>query len=249
MGNCEQIQSQLNALIDGELPIFRRLAISFHVLKCQECRERLDQYRRISFAATKIRVFEPVSNPKLKLRFAYGGLVAVVIGLLAFPIWPKAQTPKPQALIYDQNALIGKAMPVSAIYSEDNRFVVRDTENGNVLASAPGKTRTDAFNAISIANHASPNEAKEIELVFGSGSIHPPKNRDEVFILKSDGLPEKDGEPVMIFFSGEITELRGIELPKKGPVFFVQVLDPKFIPETIRWQPTTPILPPNKKTL
>lgn len=215
---CEKVQEMLNALLDRELPVLDWVKVRAHLLVCRTCRQRLNDYRRISLAASFVRT---VPKPHRARLVPAAALALVVIAVFALHTSPKARTP--QALVFDEASLVGNLKPTSAIYTEGDHLVICDPGSGKILASAPGKTRKDAFNAISLAYRVPLGEPKAFKVEF-----KPSKEQADIVILENAEFIRKEGEPNIIFFSGDFVELKSLPLPKGGPTFFVKVIDPNF---------------------
>lgn len=245
MSKCAPVVEKLNALLDHELSVGDWVRVRWHLIACTSCRQRLVEYRRLTNAATYIRSAHVRPRwIRLVPVLAFGLVVAVIC---ATKFLPKKE--EPLAIVIDEASLAGDLKPTSAFYAEGNSLVLRDPKSGMVLASAPGHTRQDAFQAISIANKAQRTtkpRAYRIELDQTNPGLSI-KVPDGLVALQSADVVKED-EQIVIFFSGEPDDLKGLKLPLKGSVYFVKIIDPKFFSDMNLALPTeTFFLSPNKK--
>lgn len=245
MSKCSSVVEKLNALLDHELSAGDWVRVRCHLATCGECRKRLVEYRRLTVAAKQVRAVQP--RPQWIRLVPASAVALLVVAIFVTRFLPKKE--EPLAIVIDEASLAGDLKPTSAFYAEGNSLVLRDPKNGMVLASAPGHTRQDAFQAISIANKAQKTtkpRAFRIELDQAEPGLRP-KVPDGLVALQSADVIKED-EQIVIFFSGETDDLKGLKLPVKGPVYFVKIIDPRFFSDMNLALPTeTFLLPPNKK--
>jgi len=245
MATCKSVQERLNALLDRELSVFDWFRVRLHLSHCAECRKCLADYHRISRAADQVRLVS-VSRPRnLVPAFA---LSATVLAVFALAIWPKPK--QPQALVFDKAAMVGNLKPSSAIYAEGDHLVLRDPKTGMVLATSPGQTRLDAFNIISLANKVPLTQPKEVRIALAPDAAVSINEKDaiEIVLLEGGDVLIKEAEPTVVFFTGDSVDLKTLNLPSKGPAFFVKIIDPGFLGEVVPDHPLKKnISPSNNK--
>ena len=53
MLSCREVPAEVNQLLDGELPLRRRIALRLHILMCVHCRRYLRQIRLLCESMTQ----------------------------------------------------------------------------------------------------------------------------------------------------------------------------------------------------
>lgn len=245
MSHCGPIQERLNALLDRELSVADWVRVRLHLITCAKCRSRLAEYQRLTVAAQQVRAVQGRRKWRHLVPAISFAAVAIVVCVVSFYPHPKV----PQAIVYDQAALMGNLRPTSAFYAEGNSLVLRDTYSGAMLARSPGHTRRDAFNALSLASRVPTSQPKEfrVELDQPIPDIDPNTSVD-IILLEPGDVSIQQSSPTVIFFSGEPNDLKELNIQSKGPMFFVKVIDPQFFIDMNKALPTEKfVLPPNKK--
>lgn len=254
--NCEIVRGRLNAYVDRELSAPQALKVWGHLTQCSECRKFLAQYRRLTFLASGIRTVRQPMKPSLRILKAGFASSILLLALLMGSHSLAARAPR--GIVYDQRAISGRAVPISEIYEEGDHLVVKDVHSGAVLARASGKTGVDAYHAVSDAEKSMPSQIDlSIKAVHPPRGINPKLNQ-EIFILKGDAPAQGIAQPVIVFFTGDIVELKGIDFPNGEHCLFVKILDPHFfenmnaksvdfeVRPDVQWRPARPELDQSK---
>lgn len=239
---CERAQVYLNACVDRELGLANWFRVQLHLVSCTSCRLNHKQFKQMTRVARSLR---HLGLPRV-LHQAYVVAASIIIVVfVVWQIWLRAKAP--QALVYDRVDINGMASPISAIYSEGDHLVVRDTKTGKILASSVGQSRQDAFNVIWDSSHR--NSADPVRIQFSDlpqGGDSSPGKGDDILILKGGDLP-RDRAPTIVFFKGDISNMINIRPPNDGPMFLVKIIDPNFMPgEDMNRFFNNPIISPNK---
>lgn len=214
---CEACEEQLNALLDRELSLRQALTVGWHLAACDTCRTRCRQYRAIRRAARK--VYAPRRNRQVAwplIGWATGAAAAAA--LLVLWSWGEP-VPHPAALVFDARPMSGKAKPISEIYAQDGKWVLRQDNQPDMTLDLKGKPADRAIQIVNIATGTPLPSAVELNLKASANG--------DVLVVDYHAKADRTKDHTVVIFSGPASVVAETTIPDNKPVYFVQILDPK----------------------